>query len=707
MANFSIIAIRVLPNNPDNIRKVLPKEGGWYLFNQSYQPDEKDNNKLIPNEKYPLKDMNNFFSKNISISAIVGKNGSGKTSVLDFLLRVINNLTERLLQHCGEIERNSAEDFYCINGLNVELYFEMDSKLCCLKSTSVPSYMIQIDLGYGFKQYGKNMDINAINNQIGEQDITWTIVKSILDNFFYTLVVNYSIHAYNKRDYYGECLGRDEYWVNSLFHKNDGYLAPLVITPYRGQENENRHCILDIDKEFNLANSRLSALLLQHEYEQESIQGEGKGKLQDFIDGYQLNWITFHYDDNYVDSKYVYEIKGETKDKKKYNDKKICHINLENENSIFFSYVGAYNLPQLNTSNNLMVDAYKYLIYKTNMISLKYPSYKDFYKIGFIPDFDKNCDYHTKQKIKELVDKIQTDDSHITIKIKQTLHFINQITTSSRDYTKDFEDKDYPINNSQNPRLSSLDNVMATFPPPFFEYKIYFTKEITDEFVEFGKMSSGERQFLFSMSNVLYHIKNLMSVPENDNARVKYKNFNIVLDEIELCFHPEYQREFVNRLIGYLSRMTPTDVEKEKYYFNIILATHSPFILSDIPKCNILYLDEGKIIDTDEFINPFGANINDILKQSFFLNKGFMGKYAQKRINSLLDYLDIPKENDNKSEWSEKSVQNFINLIGEEIIQQQLQIIYNEKFGIQDKKEKEIDTLKRENEQLPILQPIK
>ena len=45
----------------------------------------------------------------------------------------------------------------------------------------------------------------------------------------------------------------------------------------------------------------------------------------------------------------------------------------------------------------------------------------------------------------------------------------------------------------------------------------------------------------------LYHLRNIISVPENA-GRVKYHNVCLFLDEIELCFHPEYQRLFVANL---------------------------------------------------------------------------------------------------------------------------------------------------------------
>lgn len=67
------------------------------------------------------------------------------------------------------------------------------------------------------------------------------------NNLFYTIVTNYSLQAFNANDYFfEEChklkIGekKDEFgdniWINSLFHKNDGYMTPIVLNPYRDND---------------------------------------------------------------------------------------------------------------------------------------------------------------------------------------------------------------------------------------------------------------------------------------------------------------------------------------------------------------------------------------------------------------------------------------------------------------------------------------
>ena len=177
-------------------------------------------------------------------------------------------------------------------------------------------------------------------------------------------------------------------------------------------------------------------------------------------------------------------------------------------------------------------------------------------------------------------------------------------------------------------------------------------------------MSSGERQFLYICSTFIYHILNLLSV--QDSRRVRYRNMNLVLDEVEICFHPEYQRQFVFKLIDLLTKLRLT----RWCSINILIATHSPFILSDIPQQNILYLENGECANSQVTVNPYAANVNDILHQSFFLKDAFMGEFSLRRIGNLVSEID--NCNTKREVRSAEELKKEIELVGDKFLRQQL-----------------------------------
>ena len=227
-------------------------------------------------------------------------------------------------------------------------------------------------------------------------------------------------------------------------------------------------------------------------------------------------------------------------------------------------------------------------------------------------------------------------------------------------------------------RSENRASITKKLPPTFFVSEI-FLKNVEESSekkgISFKKLSAGEKQFIFTVSSILYHMENLKSVDENEEDRVKYHQVNLVFDEVELCFHPEYQRTFLSKLVGTLKRLELTN----SMAFNIIFATHSPFILSDIPTDFIMYLENGKQRNGEEFKNPFGANINDILHQSFFLNHGFIGEFARKKIESL--FLFLSNDEQSREVWEEKECKHTIRLIGEPLIKEALKTLFQTKFN--------------------------
>lgn len=107
----------------------------------------------------------------------------------------------------------------------------------------------------------------------------------------------------------------------------------------------------------------------------------------------------------------------------------------------------------------------------------------------------------------------------------------------------------------------------------------------------------------------------------------------MVFDELEICFHPEYQRLFVKKLVDIIKNLKLND----SHSFNIFLVTHSPFILSDIPQENVMYLRDG--CQEEREGKTFAGNLGELLVSGFFLN-GTIGNFASDKIDELIDHIE-------------------------------------------------------------------
>ena len=187
-----------------------------------------------------------------------------------------------------------------------------------------------------------------------------------------------------------------------------------------------------------------------------------------------------------------------------------------------------------------------------------------------------------------------------------------------------------------------------------------------------------------------------------------YNYINIILDEIELYFHPEFQKLFVKRLIDEINKLKLREIKG----INILIISHSPFILSDIPKQNVLFLERGKPVSLDRFkdTNTFAANISNLLSDSFFIGDGLIGEYAKSKITDTIEWLNLTLEEQLKKE---KNLPNrydmlalkrnyhkkVISIIDEPIIKSKLLEMYSEIFGNEERKKHlkyEIDRLNKE-----------
>lgn len=609
----------------------------------------------------------NIYPENISISAVVGMNGSGKSALFEMMYRIVNNFS-CLLER--DLKRNASESLCFVEGLWADLYYVINGDLYCISCRNTNVQLIRSDkkLLDLFVEYPKEIEYIPINQQK---------LAGFNQNWFYSIVTNYSMQSFVCTDFRGEPAlqvlkdGKSQkrdglIWLSGLFQKNDGYITPIVLNPYR-DKNGN----VDVQNEFRLTTNRLASILFFYQ-----------NKKEDFVDGYELNRIYFEYNSEYVVEKFIGDKypSGDAADrirKKVWNFNSIVVNNPNSYSSIILESFGYRKLIKQSPNNNVEIDrACAYLVYKVLSIASKYPSYEKYEAIGDIDNFDQIAEGYKRKLLQELITEINKDKSHITTKIRQTKSLLDSVSRKSMQIdSKEIDLQEYYQKVYNGKRPKNLTGIMNTLPPPFYTPHIVLDKKIDKKQIEIERMSAGERQFIYMFSTYIYHLCNLLSI--QDSKRIKYRNVNLLFDEVEICFHPEYQRTFIHKLLSTLNRIGLT----RNCSFNVIIATHSPFILSDIPQSNILYLEEGKDVSDTIEVNPFGANINDILRQSFFLKNGFVGEFAKQKILSLVDYLCSDTHN-NINEWTKESSKYFIdNQIGdEEIIKEQLSILYHTKF---------------------------
>lgn len=652
---FSLSVIHIFPDCSPNLKKGLRDE--FYKLNGRC---EINRNKVELREENPLL---GFYGSRINVEAIVGVNGSGKSSLFEIIYRVINNLS--CLLNRGK-RRKTADDLYYVKDLYAELYYVVNGQLARISCLGDKAEF----------QMGKEASVTLTAVKDGmvssEKVFMADFVKWAKENFFYTIVTNYSLQAFNANDYKRErCLilkdGLDDtmaetqaeghVWMDSLFHKNDGYMTPIVLNPYRDEG------VFDLNKEHHLTLYRLSAILI---YAQKHYRR--------FMEDYDLNDILYTFDSSSLEKKYVekYQVKFKVYDGYKFSP--LQH------NDIGTEILKCYGVMDgLNFDDTLQRTAAMYLIYKTFAIVNSYPAYEEFSGLGELDKFIQEVEPETMELIYKLVKTIKRDKSHISLKIRQTLHFLNALKNgvikSQKILTRKISYREYFLCVDEGKDLRSMRDIQEYLPPSFFKIEILMNRfenggRVNDTPIPIEQMSAGERQYLYTFSTYIYHVLNLLSIQESH--RVRYRNINLILDEVEICFHPEFQRRFVYELLGYIKRL----FMNRNASFNILIATHSPFILSDIPQSNILYLEDGKMVMPEGIKNPFAANICDILYQSFFLKQGFVGEFARKKIKHIIERL-LP--GDYFLDDSEAEYHLLMELIGDPFLKMQLQQLYEDR----------------------------
>lgn len=151
-----------------------------------------------------------------------------------------------------------------------------------------------------------------------------------------------------------------------------------------------------------------------------------------------------------------------------------------------------------------------------------------------------------------------------------------------------------------------------------------------------------------------------------NKPKIKEDNVLIAIDEGDLYFHPKWQTQFLSKLIIILPQL----IDKKCQLF---LTTHSPFLISDLPKNNLLFVEKDNndklYVVPHEMIDvkTFGGNIGELYLDAFFMEGSLVSSFAERKIKEIIDKIN------NKQDSISKEDRILINEIGDELLRTQLQ----------------------------------
>lgn len=723
---FKIIAIRVLDGCPKNFRRCLDNKR-TYFFDNIYEDVEgtdfirkKD---AVPQVTrfYDIKGYGNRVVQ-VEVSAIVGKNGEGKSTLIELMLRILNNFA------CTMGFRASQDTLRYVKGIRACLYYEVDSII----------YTIRCD------EHGTSWFQNGIEISICQgtpQERMNDMMENHQKRLFYSLVINYALYSYNSNLFAYETLNAGS-WLDGLFHKNDSYQTPLVINPMRTGGNIN------VNKELDLSIQRLMAIFTE----------AGDDKEQRIVsDGVEAHGFAFSLDKGtkMLDVTLCQYFKDVSDDE--------CHLDdLDGDNAIevaqemldnFQEFFSSFN-ELLDNNNQLMLwlssfdvdntprhshtDLAGYVdviarayeedvdMHSFNMIQemkyfvsgkpFRWMNYAQLYRVLFllavwevlreinVVKLDKTLDkylqepndpvnkatlyipykiieilstyepykkrsYHydasceamkldwptssIKKELKRDIESILRKDDYTTLKLYQTINYLKEqqggmYQAEKREPTPEGYEWFVPFSKLKTVIKGeglSLSDLVKKLPPPIFKGEIELKNEKNETYA-LSTLSSGQMQRLNSVGALVYHLRNL-DYRIVEQQRLEYDYVTVVFEEVELYFHPEYQRTLINYFLEQMGHAGLRNIKG----IHLVFVTHSPFILTDMLDNNVMYLSKDGKPKPDK--RTFAANIYDLLDDHFFLEET-IGDVALKQINDIVELYQLQDKSSRKETFMEK-----------------------------------------------------
>lgn len=228
----------------------------------------------------------------------------------------------------------------------------------------------------------------------------------------------------------------------------------------------------------------------------------------------------------------------------------------------------------------------------------------------------------------------------------------------------------------------------------------YFDLHYAHDIDDYSILSSGEK----AMLDMYSRIYDTVIYKHQRNSNHIWPTL-FIFDEAEIGFHPEWQRSFVKNITLFLDDMArlATDLyckyhhDAPEFRYQVVITSHSPIILSDIPsECAVMLRKVKDVERRTENVSgsrqqTFGTNIFELYRDSFFLEGGLVGEFATEYIDALDKAIDDgskPKEELKKS----------VMMIGDRVVRDYLmgKLYAEDKEGLKDYYRKVLQDLEDE-----------
>ncbi|MCD8122959.1 MAG: AAA family ATPase [Clostridiales bacterium] len=306
--------------------------------------------------------------------------------------------------------------------------------------------------------------------------------------------------------------------------------------------------------------------------------------------------------------------------------------------------------------------------------------------------YQEFIDYYTEKEYKEDIDPTMLPDGiHMSIVKRCTwlAEYIDRVDSGDPhgvlwqiiddikdigNFLKQLDDKYFTIDSCTIPVVDmALPEYVDLFNDLFERMEQYvpddagiFTARLLP--YSFTHLSTGEFQY----AKVLGGLDQNLKIAYSDNSRM---DRIILLDEPEAYMHPELARQFIKRMYDIVAKYENTGT------IQIIIGTHSPFLVSDVCSENITRLTiESETGNAEVLHNSekeyFGANLHTIFADGFFLDYT-IGEYSrnwlQKNLNRVRE-LEQKKTLALEEQRYIETLRTFMEKIGDPLIRRAFEV---------------------------------